>query len=381
MKKLMVTALLVMMSIMCFSVTGCSEKRDSNESIVTENLLTENGSSTTTTKMQEYPSILALEVAMQETSAKETTTETISGYIISTNTTAFNTSGSTAANKPVSNITSIAQASVVTTESYQPVETTYVENTPVYTGEKISYVVKAGDTLSKIALNYNTTVISIMECNELPSENFIIEGQLLDIPVNNSYEAVYEEYYEETPNNNVSYNDPNGSSLISCSVTKYTTCSEWSSWENIMMAADRINEIGCIGPWGDFNWFRDIGTCDSDPWKPASVYIGNSVGVDYGGGICFPSTVLMLAEEQCGLTTLEKHPHTREVSYNPRPIRENYGDYEEYEEALRVALSKEAAIDASGLNLVFTNPTSDTVYIHVDVNPGAGSVTVTMTVA
>ncbi len=44
------------------------------------------------------------------------------------------------------------------------------------------YVVKAGDTLSKIALDHDTTVDAIVEANHLPDRNVLQVGQRLVIP-------------------------------------------------------------------------------------------------------------------------------------------------------------------------------------------------------
>lgn len=44
------------------------------------------------------------------------------------------------------------------------------------------YIVKYGDTLSQIALNYNTTVIAIADANNISNVNLIYVGQILTIP-------------------------------------------------------------------------------------------------------------------------------------------------------------------------------------------------------
>lgn len=49
------------------------------------------------------------------------------------------------------------------------------------------YYVKAGDTLSKIAENFNTTVKNILDANEIANPNYIMVGQRLIIPEGMSY--------------------------------------------------------------------------------------------------------------------------------------------------------------------------------------------------
>ena len=45
-----------------------------------------------------------------------------------------------------------------------------------------NYTVKAGDTVSQLALDYNSTVDAITQQNHLADPNFIVVGQHLDIP-------------------------------------------------------------------------------------------------------------------------------------------------------------------------------------------------------
>ncbi|GGE23869.1 peptidoglycan-binding protein [Streptococcus himalayensis] len=47
--------------------------------------------------------------------------------------------------------------------------------------EAVTYTVKAGDTLSEIAQEQNTTVEKIMELNKLQDANFITIGQILEL--------------------------------------------------------------------------------------------------------------------------------------------------------------------------------------------------------
>ncbi|MBC8171723.1 MAG: LysM peptidoglycan-binding domain-containing protein, partial [Anaerolineae bacterium] len=47
---------------------------------------------------------------------------------------------------------------------------------------QVTYIVKPGDTLFKIALNYQVTVSAIVAANNIPNPNLIYVGQQLIIP-------------------------------------------------------------------------------------------------------------------------------------------------------------------------------------------------------
>lgn len=48
------------------------------------------------------------------------------------------------------------------------------------------YKVKKGDTLSKIAIEYKTTVSKLVKLNNIKNPNLIITGSNLILPINNS---------------------------------------------------------------------------------------------------------------------------------------------------------------------------------------------------
>jgi LysM repeat protein len=63
-----------------------------------------------------------------------------------------------------------------------------VTTPPTYVtfGYSYRYIVQPGDTLFRIALNFNTTVFAIQLANNLPS-NYIYAGEALVIPTNSPY--------------------------------------------------------------------------------------------------------------------------------------------------------------------------------------------------
>ena len=61
-----------------------------------------------------------------------------------------------------------------------------IPTTSLGVSSSVSYTVKRGDTLSKIALNYGTTVNAIVTTNGIKNPNLIYAGEILRIPVNSS---------------------------------------------------------------------------------------------------------------------------------------------------------------------------------------------------
>lgn len=57
----------------------------------------------------------------------------------------------------------------------------YTDDIQLAEGE-ITYTVRAGDTLSQIAVKYNTTVAVLVELNDIADKNIIYTGQVLKIP-------------------------------------------------------------------------------------------------------------------------------------------------------------------------------------------------------
>lgn len=55
-------------------------------------------------------------------------------------------------------------------------------NGGAFTGKAITYVVKRGDTLSKIAQKYHTSVRSLMQMNNIKIDSRIAVGDKIRIP-------------------------------------------------------------------------------------------------------------------------------------------------------------------------------------------------------
>lgn len=134
----------------------------------------------------------------------------------------------------------------------------------------------------------------------------------------------------------------------------YTTYSSGSpSGRNYNMARASSKITGTIlKPGQEFNWANVVGPCNkSTGYKPATVIVGNSYQVGYGGGVCQVSTTLCGCVQKLGITPTEKHKHTAAVSYLN-------GD------------GVEAAVSYGYLNFRFTNTTSNTILLEYYTNGG-----------
>ena len=76
--------------------------------------------------------------------------------------------------------TSAPPGSTVPGQTTAPGTTPPPANTP--TTRRTTYVVKSGDTLAKIAKDFDTTIAAIVELNQIKNPDKIVEGTTLQIP-------------------------------------------------------------------------------------------------------------------------------------------------------------------------------------------------------
>ena len=107
------------------------------------------------------------------------------------------------------------------------------EETLSTSGEFINYTVKAGDSLYKIAKEYNTTVNAIMNVNNLTS-NALQVGQVLKIPTTTS---------QEETTNYINYTVKSGDSLYKIANTYNTTVDEIKKLNNLTSNNLQINQV------------------------------------------------------------------------------------------------------------------------------------------
>ena len=107
------------------------------------------------------------------------------------------------------------------------------EETPSTSGEFINYTVKAGDSLYKIAKEYNTTVNAIMNVNNLTS-NALQINQVLKIPTTTN---------QEETKDYINYTVKSGDSLYKIANNYNTTVDEIKKLNNLTSNNLQINQI------------------------------------------------------------------------------------------------------------------------------------------
>jgi len=105
---------------------------------------------------------------------------------------------------------------------------------------------------------------------------------------------------------------------------------------NIQRAAAAINGI-VLESGGEFSYNDAVGpTTKANGYKKARIFVRGKDAEGYGGGVCQVSSTLYNVAESAGLTILERHPHSKAVSY--------------------VAKDRDAATSFGGIDLRLANP-------------------------
>lgn len=342
------TFIFIIMSAVLVLFCGCNEKtvKTSNQEPTTTYVMEARGFSidfeepvTNESVTQESTESTSVSLAEKMTESESTTTE-------------------------VTVLTTETSAVEVTEIQYTlPEPETVVAQTAVL--QYATYTVQEGDWLCNIAENYGIDMYTLAQFNNMSVEDTILPGDELLIPdgyvwQNNYYydEPTYYEPYSVTyDNSNNSYSD--GLVQYGCD-TKYSWSAGWASFHNMEVASEVLtNQVAYIPPGGYFSWLNDVGPCTSWPYVEAGAYNGNEVISATGGGICMTASALKVAAINAGCIITESHPHSMPVGYNDR----SNPDWALYE----------SAIDASGCDLCFYNPSSTTglkIRVYTDINSG-----------
>lgn len=84
---------------------------------------------------------------------------------------------------------------------------------------------------------------------------------------------------------------------------------------NLRRASDKIRGT-ILRPGDTFNWFKVVGPASkARGYKLASVFKNGKVEKGYGGGVCQVSSTLYQASRNAGLRIVERHIHSRPVTY------------------------------------------------------------------
>lgn len=235
-------------------------------------------------------------------------------------------------------------------------ETVQVESNSDENSETTSYyTIQSGDCISLIAEKLNCYEFELAISNPNLDWNYIQPGDQIVIPSGTYYN---DSYYTDYSDNDVSYNnDWNGDyqnysqpEYLS-SITLYSA-PDAASWNNIEVSMGYLNGL-TLAPGEYFNWDSYIGWATIDNsmgYQDAPVLVGTETGYATGGGVCVTSTALMQAARAAGMDIIEKHDHSRNVSY-AQP-----GD--------------EASVSYGSANLVFANTTGRTVTFNTSCSYG-----------
>ena len=341
------TLVFIITSIVLVLFCGCSE----------EPVKSNNNQEPTTTYVME---VRSFSIDHEDPVTKTTTTQNSTKATSTSITEHTIESESTTAEETVR----VTETTVVETTEIQSLpepETVAVQNAVL---QYATYTVQEGDWLSKIADSYGIDMYTLAQFNNMSVEDTILPGDKLLIP--SGYTLQYDYSYDEPTYYEPDYSYNNQSSSYSDGLvhygcdTKYSSAG-WASFHNMEVASNVLTyQVAYIPPGGDFSWLRDVGPCTSDPYVEAGAYNGNEVISATGGGICMTASALRVAADNAGCVVTVANTHSMEVSYNPR-------SYEGWEKL-------EAAIDSSGCDLCFYNPSSTTgltIRVYTDINSGS----------
>lgn len=280
------------------------------------------------------------------TEAQTTTTETvITEYVASEpKTEAVTTQTETVVTEPI--------VTDVTNQSQQ-------ENSHIIWKDGYQYYrVEEGETWTSIADILGTTPIQLAAANNATTEDVLYVGIDLFVP-NANIDYTANTSYPQTSNNNQA--NTSGESGTCLSSVTLNSAPDSASWNNIEVSMSYLNGM-TLAPGESFNWNNYIGwmTISSEyGYQEAPVFVGTEVAYAAGGGVCVTSTALYQAARDAGMNIIERHDHSKNVSYA------NPGD--------------EASVSYGEINLVFENTTGQNVVFYTSCS--YGSVTVSCYIA
>lgn len=128
---------------------------------------------------------------------------------------------------------------------------------------------------------------------------------------------------------------------------------------NIKLAANKIsNHI--LQPGEVFSFNEAVGPTEPERgFRLATIFVKGKKQQEYGGGACQVSTTLFNAATEAGMEIIERHPHSKKVSYVPE--------------------GKDAATFYGGIDFKFKNNTSSPILIQASVEADTVSVSLSST--
>ena len=231
------------------------------------------------------------------------------------------------------------------------------------------YVVNPGDSWSAIAAYLDVDPVQLAAANGCSLNDIIWQDDYLFIPneyvdytqTNSNFMIRNGSYSVDNTSWQTGYDDQQYVNSYSNSGTWLSGCTLWSapdsaSWNNIEVSLGTLNGM-TLAPGETFDWNSYIGwqTINGNyGYLDAPILVGNDVGYATGGGVCVTSTALFQAARDAGMDILERHDHSRGVSY--------------------ATPGNEASVSYGSANLIFTNTTGYNVVFYTSCYYGSVSV-------
>ncbi|MBQ3080020.1 MAG: VanW family protein [Clostridia bacterium] len=122
----------------------------------------------------------------------------------------------------------------------------------------------------------------------------------------------------ETINPSVTQDSFSGKFGMITSAVTNASSSNKNRMTNLQLACDALNGY-CVEPGATFSFNEVVGQRTAKRgYKKATVYQSGEIAEDIGGGVCQVSTTLWNAAMKANCEIVERHPHSRPVSYVDR---------------------------------------------------------------
>ena len=114
------------------------------------------------------------------------------------------------------------------------------------------------------------------------------------------------------------YSEPKTNTGLIAKITLSSPKSGSSRNWNLKLASKKIDGT-VLKPGQIFNWFNVVGPATkSRGFKDAIIFVNHKSVLGSGGGVCQVSTTLFQAAREAGLQIVERHTHSKVVSYTTR---------------------------------------------------------------
>lgn len=111
------------------------------------------------------------------------------------------------------------------------------------------------------------------------------------------------------------YSNPKSNTGLLAEVTLTSSSSGTNRNYNLSLASKKMNGT-VLKPGETFNWFNVVGSASKAKGYKLAIIFENGKSVNgYGGGVCQVSTTLYQASLKAGLKIVERHTHSKPVSY------------------------------------------------------------------